>query len=97
MESNIAMKKGQIKLWGSAFACALVALSGCYNYEKPAVATLSESYTERQKDNRDEIFKDIKLLTLREAQRIAIKNNPTYISAYHAMEAARLKYLVEQL
>lgn len=93
MESNIAMKKGQIKLWGSAFACALVALSGCYNYEKPAVATLSESYTERQKDNRDEIFKDIKLLTLREAQRIAIKNNPTYISAYHAMEAARLKYL----
>ena len=87
------MKNCQIKLWGSAMAAAVFAFSGCYNYKEPAVATLSESYTQRQKDASDEMFKDMTVLTLREAQRIAIKNNPTYISAYHSMEAARLKYL----
>ena len=87
------MNKGQIRVLGSAFAAAVFAFSGCYNYKEPAVATLSESYTQRQKDSSDEMFKGMNVLTLREAQRIAIKNNPTYISAYHSMEAARLKYL----
>ena len=93
MELNVRMKKDQVRLLGGAFAAALVALSGCYSYKEPAVATLSESYTQRQKDSSDDMFKDISVLTLREAQRIAIKNNPTYISAYHSMQAARLKYL----
>ena len=87
------MRKNQVRSLGTAFAVAVIALSGCYSYKEPAAATLSESYSQRQKDSSDEMFKDISLLTLREAQRIAIKNNPTYISAYHSMQAARLKYL----
>ena len=66
---------------------------GCYNYKEPAVATFGESYTERKKDAADDMLKNITTLTLLDAQRIAIKNNPTYIAAYHSMEAARMKYL----
>ena len=80
-------------LWKHAAALLLVAASGCYSYKQPAVATLGESYSQRQKDSADDLLKDISTLSLRDAQRIAIKNNPTYIAAYHSMEAARLKYL----
>ena len=79
--------------WRGAAALALLAFAGCYSYKEPAAATMGETYSQRQKDGADEIFKDITTLTLRDAQRIAIRNNPTYISAYHAVEAARLKYL----
>ena len=80
--------------WRGAFAALLVVVAaGCYNYKDPAAATLGESYTARQRDASDEIFKGMKVLTLRDAQRIAIRNNPTYIAAYHSMEAARMKYL----
>lgn len=71
----------------------LAALSGCYSYKEPAVATFGDSYSARQKDSADDMLKDISILSLREAQRIAIKNNPTYIAAFHAVEAARMKYL----
>ena len=78
--------------WGLAVA-ALIAAAGCYGYKDPAAATMGESYTARQRDEADDLLKDIKVLTLRDAQRIAIKNNPTYIAAYHSMQAARMKYL----
>ena len=86
------MKKRVVRHCGVAVALA-AALSGCYGYKEPAVATLSESYTERQRDKADDMLKDVKVLTLRDAQRIAIKNNPTYIAAYHSMQAAWMKYL----
>ena len=76
--------------WGLAVA-ALIAAAGCYGYKDPAAATMGESYTARQRDEADDLLKDIKVLTLRDAQRIAIKNNPTYIAAYHSMQAARMK------
>ena len=78
---------------GICGAAALVlAFCGCYNYKAPASATLGESYTERKRDAADDIFKDMKVLTLLDAQRIAIRNNPTYIAAYHSVEAARMRY-----
>ena len=73
-------------------AVAAVFVCGCYNYKAPAVSTLQDTYSERKKDAADDIFKDIKVLTLLDAQRIAIRNNPTYIAAYHAVEAARMRY-----
>ena len=87
------MKIRQHKWWKNAAAVMLIAVSGCYSYTQPAAATFGESYTKRQKDKADDLLKDVQLLTLRDAQRIAIKNNPTYIAAYHSMEAARMKYL----
>ena len=77
----------------SGAVAVLVAVgAGCYNYQRPPVATLGNSYTERQRDAADELLKGKKSLTLRDAQRIALKNNPNYISAYHAVEAARMRY-----
>ncbi|MBR7106997.1 MAG: TolC family protein [Lentisphaeria bacterium] len=78
---------------GMCGAAALAVLvCGCYNYKAPAAAALGDSYTERKKDSTDDMFKNIKTLSLLDAQRIAIKNNPTYIAAYHSVEAARMKY-----
>jgi len=78
----------------AALLCALSALviGGCYSYTPPPRATQCDTYTQREKDERDELFKDMKELTRSEAQRIALKNNPTYISAYHAVSAARMRY-----
>ncbi len=71
----------------------LVAIGGCYEYPKPPVATMGNVYSNRvNRDSADDLLKDIKSLTITEAQRIAILNNPTYIAAYYAVEAARMKY-----
>ncbi len=77
-------------------ACGLllaVFAGGCYEYQAPPAATLGDSYTQRNKDQADEMLKDITSLSLADAQRIAITNNPTYIAAYHAVSAARMRYL----
>ncbi len=70
----------------------LVAVSGCYEYTAPPVATLGETYTQRDRDKADELLNGMTSLTLADAQRIAIINNPTYIAAYHAVNAARMRY-----
>ncbi|GEM_PF-243384 len=76
------------------FALAAAAiLGGCYEYPAPPVATLGESYTQRQRDAADEMFKDISSLSLADAQRIALHNNPTYIAAHHSVAAAHMRYL----
>ena len=75
-----------------AGALAVLAAGGCYQYQKPVPATQCDTYTQREKDERDELFKDMKQLTRSDAQRIALKNNPTYIAAYHAVAAARMRY-----
>ena len=87
------MEKQQKRWLKGAVALMLIAAAGCYSYKQPSAATLGESYTKRQKDASEDLLKDVTVLSMREAQRIAIKNNPTYIAAYHSMEAARLKYL----
>ena len=92
MESNQMINKKQ---WLSRGVAALlaVAAAGCYSYKEPAAATFGDSYTQRKKDAAENLFNDITVLSLRDAQRIAIRNNPSYIAAFHSMEAARLKYL----
>ena len=73
-------------------ALSALAVGGCYSYDKPAAATQCDTYSQREKDERDDLFKDMKQLTRSDAQRIALKNNPTYIAAYHAVSAARMRY-----
>ena len=82
------------KFWSFAAGAVMVAAicSGCYEYPKPPSATLGDSYTQRERDKAEEMFKDIKRLTLADAQRIAIQNNPNYISASQSIEAARFRY-----
>ena len=78
-------------LIGLGFAGVVLA-GGCYTYPDPPTATLGDSYTQRVHDQSDDLFKGIKSLTLADAQRISIINNPTYIAAYHAVSAARMRY-----
>ena len=73
-------------------AAAMLFAAGCYKYPPPPASTLGDSYTQRERDERDEMLKDIKNLTRADAQRIAIKNNPSYLAAYHAVNAARMRY-----
>ena len=75
-----------------AFGLLLVA-AGCYEYPPPPTATMGDTYTQRKQDGADRLLDGITHLTLADAQQIAIKNNPTYIAAYHAVNAARMKYL----
>ncbi len=70
----------------------LVFLCGCYNYPPAPKATYGDTFTQREKDKNDEIFKGMKKLTLADAQRIALQNNPDYLSAAFAINGARAKY-----
>ncbi|MBE6384961.1 MAG: TolC family protein [Lentisphaerae bacterium] len=71
---------------------AAVAAGGCYNYAPVPKAALGNSYTHREKDQTDKLLDGISKLTLDQAQKIALKNNPTYIAAHHSVEAARFRY-----
>lgn len=75
-----------------AGALTILVAGGCYRYTPPPSATQCDTYTQREKDDRENLFKDMKQLTRSDAQRIALKNNPTYIAAYHAVAAARMRY-----
>ncbi len=81
----------KVKFYAMLAAAAM--LGGCYSYPPAPVAAFGESYTNRQKDGADEIFKNITSLSLADAQRIALLNNPTYIAAHHAVKAAHMRYL----
>ncbi len=75
------------------YGLLLAAAGGCYEYTAPPAATLGESYTQQNKDQANDLLKGVASLSLADAQRISITNNPTYIAAYHAVSAARMRYL----
>ena len=80
-------------MWKSfSLAAVIITAGGCYNYTPPPVATESDIYTARQKDASEELLVNIKVLSLPDAQKISVKNNPNYISVYHAVNAARMRY-----
>jgi outer membrane protein TolC len=83
------MKRSISALLGS---CFMLMVAGCYTYPAAPKATLGDTYTKREKDKSDDMFKGMTSLSLADAQRIAIKNNPTYISATQAIAAARMRY-----
>lgn len=85
------MKLQRFTPWAAAVALMSV-VSGCYNYPPPPSSALSSSYTQRQKDKADEIFSGMKELSLAEAKRMALVNNPTYAAAYQAISVARMRY-----
>ena len=82
--------KSSLKL--IALTAGVALLCGCYNYPEAPKAAYSNSFTHREKDKSDDLFKDMKELTLADAQRIALKNNPDYLSAAFAINAAKSKY-----
>lgn len=91
------MKKNKLELKSiknitfPAFAILLL-LGGCYSYPPAQVATEDNTFSQKKKDRYAKLLKDVKVLTLVKAQRIAVKNNPNYTSAYHAVNAAKMRY-----
>ncbi len=75
---------------GTTFIC--IFLSGCMNYVKPPLAVTRDSYTKLQEKEKTLIPAGLKLLTLDEAQKIAIANNPDFKSIQFTIDAARARY-----
>ena len=72
-------------------AVLLAALTAC-NVAKPPAAISKDKYTEITEDEHQKLPSSLKLLTLDEAQTIAIQNNPSFKSRYFAVSQARAQY-----
>lgn len=70
----------------------LIFLSGCYSYSPPPTPTEADTFTQKKVD-KDYLFPStIKVLDLKTAQEIAIRNNPDFRAKYQAVVAARARY-----
>lgn len=72
-------------------AVLLAALTAC-NVAKPPAAISKDKYTEITEEEHQQLPAGLKLLTLDEAQTIAIQNNPSFKSRYFAVSQARAQY-----
>ena len=77
---------------GHFLAVGTLLLAGCASYEKPPAAVKSSVYTTLKEEEKHLLPKNIDVLTLEEAQNIALKNNPSFRSKYYAIAAARASY-----
>jgi outer membrane protein TolC len=79
--------KGQSVLLSGGMAMALL-LAGCYSYPPLPEPVTKWGYTELKSGAHRGLPADCTMLTMAEAQSIALRNNPDYRSARHAMAAA---------
>jgi len=91
LEFNSIKDKYFLNITFSAFAIILL-LGGCYSYPPAQVATEANTFSQQKKDRYTILLKGVKVLTLAKAQQISVKNNPNYTSAYHAVNAAKMRY-----
>lgn len=85
------MKRVYKLIVSAAFTGLLFIADGCIS-TTPPVAISKSTYTEIKPEEQQTLPKDMKFLSLEEAQRIALENNPSFKSAYFAIEAARAQY-----
>ena len=89
------MKKN-FKRWLPLAVCGgLLAftITGCQNcYTPPAGDFKYDTFTGRERSEADKLLTKVDVLTLEDAQKIALLNNPDYVSAYHAVTAAKMRY-----
>ena len=64
--------KHTMLLIGGISALVVSVVGGCYSYPPPPAATEGDLFTNRKTDQSDEILKDIKQLTLRQAQHLSL-------------------------
>ena len=82
----------EMKITRHLFAIGTILLAGCASYEQPPAAVKSTVYTTIKAEDKNLLPEDITVLTLEEAQNIALKNNPSFRSKYYAIAAARASY-----
>ena len=80
--------------WSALIAAlGLAAISGCTSYEPPPKAVTRSSFTEIPTNEQQRLpVTGRKLLTLEDAQSIAVQNNPNFKTKYFAIVAARAAY-----
>lgn len=73
---------------------ALLALgvAGCYQYQPPAEVFEGTSFSSAAHAETDKMLEGLSELSLERAQQIALINNPSIVSAYHAVNAAKMRY-----
>lgn len=81
-----------MKRYLSLLALLILGVSGCQSFKEPPIATTENLFQSRKRDAADDLLKDITVLTIEDAQRIALKNNPDYKSAAYAVNAAKMAY-----
>lgn len=81
-----------MKLSRHFFAIGTLFLAGCATYDQPPAVVKSSVYTGAKEEAKHLLPKNISVLTLEEAQNIALKNNPNFKSKYFAIAAARANY-----
>ena len=89
------MKHSHLRWLPAIACCGLLAVSaaGCSKgYTPPAGDFKFDSFSERERSKADNILQSIKTLSLEDAQKIALLNNPNYIAAYHSVNAAKMRY-----
>lgn len=86
------MRKIHVFILSAAAASVLLSLTACIN-SKPPVAISRSTFTGLEQQDHQYMPKGINLLTLSDAQQIAIQNNPSFKSAYFAIASARARYL----
>ena len=85
------MKKNAIYLLLTS-AMATMVFTSCASYKKPFEAVNKNSYTTLTEKEKCVLPKNLKYLTLEEAQNIALDNNPSFKTKYFAIAAARARY-----
>ena len=85
------MKKNAIYLLLTS-AMATMVFTSCASYKKPFEAVSKSSYTTLTDKEKCMLPKNLKFLTLEEAQNIALDNNPSFKTKYFAIAAARARY-----
>ena len=80
--------------WAALFAAlGLAALSGCTSYEPPPKAVTHSSFTQIPSEEQKRLpVTGHKVLTLGDAQNIAVQNNPNFKTKYFAIVSARAAY-----
>ncbi len=71
---------------------AVLTAGGCMNYEKPPLAVSSDTYSKLQEKEKTMLPSTLKVLTLDEAQKVALANNPDFRSVQFSIDAARGRY-----
>ena len=66
--------------------------AGCAVTQQTPVAISRGTYTEIQPEEQQKLPAEIKRLSLAEAQRISLQNNPSFKSAYYAIQQAEAQY-----
>ena len=82
----------KVKFTRHLIAAGALLLTGCASYEQTPAVVKGSVYTGVKDEAKQLLPADISVLTLEQAQNLAIKNNPSFKMKYFAIAAARANY-----